>query len=246
MAVAVNRTYGYERPEVDAVYRSIAANPALGIIAGGGDSHGRETSQKMEATLGDGDFGGLRLYAGGHFCQGGMTAQRYENSQFFNNMLASNSNICLILVGGNDFDGNPPRHVLDVADSIFNMYRRLTDEGHKIVYFIENPKRFTVRSEGMTYVKYEQSRYRLTRLLRKALKNRYINLPSPCFNIENFKHQGRDIVHLKDEFYRQISVCAISHVYKDIMAQKSLPSHTHPTTMIPEDRWVLEAAGNNW
>ena len=100
MAVAVNRTYGYERPEVDAVYRSIAANPALGIIAGGGDSHGRETSQKMEATLGDGDFGGLRLYAGGHFCQGGMTAQRYEHSQFFNDMLASNSNICLILVGG--------------------------------------------------------------------------------------------------------------------------------------------------
>ena len=215
--------------EVDLLYLQMTRVLAGGSMAFGGDSHGREVAQRVGGPNRDHWENGYDTFSvlEPSYVEGGMTCSNYLGHMKYEQLLESTATIVIILCGGNDLDSLTVKaeHVINWHKELFN---QLTAR-HKIVYICENPTRFSVRTPGLDYEVFKAQRQKLAREDLKVFGNRFIPLPSYCFNKENFeaKHHrkyGVEYVHLTDNCYERIATAVTDHIRDDLKCNKSPPS----------------------
>ena len=176
------------------VYNNITQVLSNGFIAIAGDSHAREVSWRMRPLRDENNYGGLQLHQSvGHaqgFVRGGMTSFQFYNSVYYEQLKVCSENIVVIILGGNDLDSDQPQTPESVYQKLIKIYQELTARG-KIVFIVESPKRFSVRvssldkhdeeKQNLAYRAYEKRRKRLSYLLARGFKARFIALPSFLF-----------------------------------------------------------------
>ena len=215
--------------EIDLLYEQCARNSAFGIFASAGDSHAVKMGEKAKELLEELRQNGSELfgYTNEIFAKGGMKSESFFEHELYSGLKRSDANIVCILVGGNDLDSNQISHV-DVLKNQIRLFNELT-EMFKIVYICELPSRFSVRTPGLSVKQYKRERKALVHQQLKKFKNRLIQLPSQCFNEENYHSQYNqhrkmyEVVHLKDEFYRYLATAVLEHIKKDLATRSSLP-----------------------
>ena len=219
------------QPEVVLVYRQISKWLAFGKMAWAGDSHSREIGVRSIAPIKDiyQCYGkdGFRV-SDQQFVRGGMTASGCLNDPVFGSLIESDSHIVALLCGGNDLDSLDVGHE-DVARWHQELFNELTKH-HKIVYIVENPTRFSVRTSGLTVSDYQLKSESLAAADAEMFGNRFIPLKPYCFERSNFeakKHfkYGMEYVHLKEEFYSLIAKDVVDHIRDDLLGNKSPPKH---------------------
>ena len=227
------------------VYINITQVLSNGFIAIAGDSHAREVGCRMRPLRDENNYGGLQLHQSvghvGHargFVQGGMTAFQFYNSMYYEQLKVCSANIVVIILGGNDLDSDQPKTPEDVYQKLIKIYQELTARG-KIVFMVESPKRYSVRvssqdehdeeKQNLAYCAYEKRRKRLSYLLARGFKARFIALPSNYFKNSSFKKQrGNSYVHLKAEYYMELADLIFKMIEKDFSQVKILPSKINP------------------
>ena len=164
----------------------------------------------------------------GILSRGGMTTADFLISTQYQNLKVSPANIVILLLGGNDLDSDEKPE--QVCKEIYTIYKELRLLG-KSVFVCESPKRYSTRV--CEFELYEQKRKCLSRLLSRALKNRFITLPSNFFDQDCFKSRfspqwGMEYVHLKQNYYDELGHLVLKHIQMDLINRSSLPSRINP------------------
>ena len=116
---------------------------------------------------------------------------------------------------------NPNILPTTIAQHIINMFIELTLEG-KVVYVVGLPTRFTTRHFQVD--KYNVVNRAVNFKLANLLGNRFIRLPASCYEMDAYRKEWGDIVHLHSRHYVTVAEMVTLHIHNDLKNRSSLPS----------------------
>ena len=217
------------RTAAEWTYQYLRAMPPA--IGSGGDSHGRLIYDMLVNFLANNQvsFPGWVMYAQ-HFASGGSTTSTYLKSREYVDLWKTASHdpkVVLLALGSNDLDGTG--NVMElIFGNLVELYRQLTERG-KIVYILEAPTRFTVRTQGGFSVQdLNKRRMKLQKVCRAAFRGRFITIPGDYFKDDVFETQRCGKVHFKPEYYASLAEKVLTHIRDDLVDQKSPPHEIQP------------------
>ena len=224
--MAVSLPYGARC--IDLLYEQIARNTEFGIVGFAGDSHVTRVAGRCIKIFQEPQSKGRKSfrYTNAIYAKGGLNCEGWFN-MFYSSLLDSQTNVVIMLIGGNDLDTQGTNHV-DVLNRQIKLFNQITAIP-MIVYLCELPARFSVRTPGLTVDQYKSERKKLVSKQIDIFKNRLIQLPSQFFNIDNFQKQKNErrqcdeYVHLKDDFYEYLATAIVQHITVDFTNRKSPP-----------------------
>lgn len=203
----------------DQAYNRVCANLAHARLAIGGDSHAREVARALVGRISE---GGIRLADSYDFSRGGMTLQRYRQSDLFHDLKHCSAQVVILNLGGNDFDMRDITRAREVVvKDICHLIKELTDDCEKVVYFLCIPTRFSRRNHELDVIQ-SNIKYVNTKM-RQIMNGRYIDLTGDCFRENNFAERHGERVHLLPHLYRDVAEKLLRRVDRDLGSNLTPP-----------------------